>query len=356
MVSLGRDERVARGRIGLCLGLLGCVVLPLWAASAAAQTVTGAARVTTVVDACVPIEIELFHRLLAIELGTSIQYSPGAAAAPGAAAVHVSCSLAGIELQLSDSVTRKAMSRAVELPQVEVAARTRMLALTVAEFVVASWVELQLDQPPIEPVGARAPDAVTKQASQAVTRRMPVARRAAAESESVSFYVGASAEPVWFSSATGLMPQLSLQAELRPIAALAIGVAFSVATGEWDIRWPAALGAAQLTSTSARLSLAYVAALGPLELLAGGGARMGIVHMAGKTGRLDLLSQELYLPWGGVVAQLSAAVRVDALRLGLELEAGYVTLPMEATLDNGPVLVKLAGLFGSLGLRLGWVF
>ena len=269
--------------------------------------------------------------------------------------MQVSCSLAGIELQLSDSVTRKSMSRAVELPQVEVAARTRMLALTVAEFVVASWVELQLDQPPIEPVGPRAPDEVTKQASQVATRRLP-ARRAEGEPEGVGFFVGASAEPVWFSSGGGPMPQVSLQGELRPIGSLAIGMAFSVAHGEWDVRWPAALGAARLTSTSARLSLAYIAPLGPLELLVGGGGRMGIVHMAGATNRLDLLSQELYLPWGGVVAQLSAAVRVDALRLGLELETGYVTLPMQATLQDGPVLLELAGLFGSLGLRLGWVF
>lgn len=353
MVRVGRDERVARGRVGLSFGLslalLLCVLAP---PLAAAQTVTGAARVTTMVDACVPIDIELFHRLLAIELGTSIQYSAGAAASPDAATVRVTCSLEGIELKLSDSVTRKSMTRAVELPQVEAAARTRMLALTVAEFVVASWVELQLDQPPIQPVGPPATPEVKRQASQVATRRLPAATPAAAEG--VRFLIAASAEPVGFSGG-GVMPQLSLHAELRPIRALALGLSFSVAHGEWDVRGPIALGVAQLTSSTGRLSLSYVAPLGPLELLFGGGARVGLVHMAGRTNRLDLLAQELYAPWGGPVLQLSAALRQSHLRLGLELEGGYVTLPVQAMLA-GAVAAELRGVFGSVGLRLGWLF
>lgn len=330
-----------------------CVLAP---PRAAAQTVTGAARVTTVVDACVPIDIEQFHRVLAIELGTSIQYSAGAAKAPDAATIHVSCSSAGITLQLSDSVTRKSMSRAVELPQVEVAARTRLLALTVAEFVVASWVELQLAKPPIEPVGPPVPPEMSREASQVASRHLPEAEPTPSEPTGVRWLVGASAEPILFSSGGGLMPQLSLHTEMRPGGALAVGLSFGVAHGEWDLASAGiATASAQLTASSGRLSLAYVTPLGPLELLFGAGARLGLVHMAGRTNRLNLVAVELYAPWGGPILQLSAAWDLGHLRLGLELEAGYVSLPVQALIGDN-VVAELGGAFGSLGLRLGWLF
>lgn len=348
MVRVGRELRWARAWVALGLGWWSLVLAPLWAA---AQTVTDAARVTTVVDACVPIDIELFHRLLAIELGTSIQYSPDAAQAPDVAKVRVSCTAFGVELQLSDSVTRKAMQRAVELPQVEVAARTRLLALTVAEFVVASWVELQLAKPPIEPVGPAPPSQVTRQA-----RRVARARLPAPDAEGIAWYLGLAPDLMLFSHDAGLLPQLSLQAELRPIHALALGVTFGVAHGEWDAHWPfGAAGSAQLTSTSGRLTLDYVTELGPLELLMGGGARVGLVHMAGKTNLANLVAVELYAPWGGPLLQLSAAVPFAGLRVGLELEAGYVTLPVEALIGE-LVVSQLRGLWGAAGLRLGWLF
>jgi len=328
------------------------LLLPL---GAAAQSVTGAARVTTVVDSCVPIDIELFHRLLAIELGTSIQYSPGAAQAPDGATVYISCSAPGIELQLADSVTRKSMQRSLELPQVAVAARTRLLALTVAEFVVASWVELRLAQPPLQPVGPRASEEVARRATQVASERLPPAP-VPEPAEDVRWLLGVGAEPMLFTSGGGALPQLSAHAELRPRQAIAVGLAFSLAHGEWEVRWPSSpIGMAQLTSTSGRATLAYVQHAGPLELLLGGGGRLGIVHLAGKTNRFGVVALEMYAPWGGPVLQLSAAVRLPHLRVGLELEAGYVTLPVETEI-KGSVVAQLRGVFGSAGMRLGWLF
>ena len=77
--------------------------------SAAAQSVTGAARVTTYVDACVPIELDTFHRVLAIELGTSIDYGADQANDPDVTTVWLSCTAEGIELRVEDGVTRKSM-------------------------------------------------------------------------------------------------------------------------------------------------------------------------------------------------------------------------------------------------------
>ena len=68
--SLPGERRRSRAAPALCLGLVALGLLPL---PAAGQSVKGGARVNTYVDACVPIDIEQFHRVLAIELGTSIE-------------------------------------------------------------------------------------------------------------------------------------------------------------------------------------------------------------------------------------------------------------------------------------------
>ncbi|HEX4351702.1 MAG TPA: hypothetical protein VHZ95_02285, partial [Polyangiales bacterium] len=122
------------------------IALPLMAAALPlhAEAQTGSARVTTRVDPCVPIDRDSFDRVLAIELGTSIDYGGDSGGDSDVTTVSLSCTAEGIELQVEDAVTRKSMRRVIDLTPVEASARSRLLALTVAEFVVASWVELRL--------------------------------------------------------------------------------------------------------------------------------------------------------------------------------------------------------------------
>lgn len=354
---------------------------------AAAQTVHGAARVSTVVDACVPIDHEQFHRVLAIELGTSIDYSPTAAQQPDGASVWIVCSEGAVQLQLEDSLTRKSMQRMVEIPDVDIATRTRLLALSVAEFVVASWVELQLAQPAISPRGAPADAEATQRANQVVRQRLPEAAGGPAPASAASpapprpdvaqgedaptkdsrapqgtrWLLAASVEPVLFVESGGLMPQLTLRVEQRPSAHLALGLALSLGHAQWNVRWPMQVfGAALITNSSARLSLAYVAQLRSMELSVGGGARGGVVYLAGSSERANITALDLYSPWGGPAVFGSAAVLVGSFRFAVELEAGIVTLPVEATIaderDFEVVVAELSGVWASGGLQVGWLF
>lgn len=323
---------------------------------AAAQTVRGGARVNTLVDACVPIDPDQFHRVLAIELGTSIEYSPTAAQQPGGTLVRVVCSDGAVQLQLEDSLTRKAMQRTVELPAVDVSTRSRMLALSVAEFVVASWVELRLSsQSPLAPVGPPVSDAAAQGASALAATRLPDPD---AEPGSARWIVSVSAEALFFAEHGDALPQLSLHLEQRPSAHLALELALSLGHASWNVNWPSERAAsAAVTASSGRLSFGYVASMAPLELSVRAGARGGVVHMAGNSGRLDLLAGELYAPWGGPVLLLTAALTFGSLRAQLELEGGYVTLPSQATIkDTNIVVAEVAGLWLGLGLGLGWAF
>jgi len=360
VATLGRDELVLRPG-GCCRR--SCVALA-WlllglglATSARAQTVKDAPRVATFVDPCVPIDQEHFHRVLAIELGTSLDFASGNAEEPPATVVRVGCSSAGIELALHDSVTRKAMQRSLELPAVERPMRARLLALAVAEFVVASWIELRLSPPPLEPLGPRAPARAAAQAKKIAQTRLPV-RPPERDSEDAGggrWLLGASAGALAFSQG-GLMGQVSLHGEQRPSRHIALGLGVSVAHGSWNVLWGDAVGAiARLTSTSGKLGFSYVASTPRVELLAGAGVRFGLVHFAGESAQHSLRASEFYAPWGGPLLQLSAAVRWGGLRLGIDLELGYVTLRVEALIAGGPI-AQIAGVWGHAGVLAAWVF
>jgi len=355
-VRVSRDRALVPGWLWLAMWLSVQLGAP---PCAAAQTVHGAARVNTLVDACVPIDVEHFHRVLAIELGTSIEYAPTAAQGPDGTLVRVVCVFGNaVQLQLEDNLTRKSMQRVVELPAIEVAARTRLLALSVAEFVVASWVELRLAQPPLPAAGPPVDESAAARASQVAGARLPAAQAPIEEPAAASprWLLGVSFEPVLFSGGSGLLSQLSLHLEQRPTQHFALGLALSLAYGSWRVRWPTLdIGSANITSSSGRLTIGYLGQAGMMELSAHAGARGGVVYMAGDTLDRMLTAVELYAPWGGPILLLTAAGLAGSFRISLELEAGYVTLPAQA-LIKGAVVAKLQGFWGSLGLGLGWLF
>lgn len=355
MHTVVREQGAARGWAKITFGLsalvLGAGISPL---SAAAQSVTGAARVTTYVDACVPIELETFHRVLAIELGTSIEYSPDAAQSSDGTLVRVGCNASGIELSLIDDVTHKAMQRSVELPPVAPAARARLLALAVAEFVVASWVELRLaEPPPITPVGPPTPPSAAAAAQKIAAKKLPPPS-AAADEYSAVWQLGLSFDAIAFTRGTDFIPQLSLRLDERPLRYLALGLVLSVGHTEWGVP---TIGAAPLTTTTGRAAISYVGRLGDFDVLIGACARFGIVHMAGRTSLSNYRGFEFFAPWGGPGLQLSAAYRAGAhARVFFELEGGYVTLPAQAVVQSGGVVAELGGLYGGAAVGFGWSF
>jgi hypothetical protein len=171
--------------------------------------------------------------------------------------------------------------------------------------------------------------------------------------------LGVSFEPVVFSLGSGVLPQVSFHLEQRPDPHFALGLALSLGHADWRVRWPTIdAGLAQISSSSGRLTFAYLAPLGALELSLAAGARGGVVYMAGNakgTGRIDLLAEEMYAPWGGPLLLLGAAGTIGAFRVSVELEAGYVTLPAQALIE-GTVVAQVGGVWGALGLGLGWLF
>jgi hypothetical protein len=334
-----------------------CVSLAILPLMAAAQEDT--TRVTTRVDPCVQIDRESFHRVLAIELGSAIEYSAESVAQGSLTTVTVSCADGGIELDLADGVTRKSMRRVVDLAPVEPGARSRLLALTVAEFVVASWVELRLPEPaPVEPVGPAPPAQIQHAASQVAEQRLPPPPPSAASTAAPSeWQLAAAFDLSFFSSTSRVVPGFDVHLTQRPIPELAIMVGVQFGHSHEDVHYlNENVGSVRFTTTSGLFGLRYTATLPDVDLSAGAGLRVGLVHMAGATDRTTVTSKEFYAPFGGPLVMCGLAYRIGShARINFDLEAGLVTQPAEARI--GPtVVMELSGAWGGAALGFGWTF
>jgi hypothetical protein len=308
--------------------------------------------VVTTVDPCVPIELPRFRRLLSVELGTSIDYQPEAPREPGRTWVHVSCSPAGLELRLEDGVTRKSMMRVLDPQPIESADRTRLLALAVAEFVVASWVELRVTPHPSVPAAGPPPPPA---AEAAVTRS--VEQRLSASGAQLS-----PARPTWqlglgagigtFTSHAGALPTFSLRlgmAVLPPLT-LVFGAdlgLMSVPIEREEIR----VGTIDTLHVNGLVALLFGGELGDVDLAVGPGVRFGLVHMVGESRVVELQAKSMFAGQVSVLASGRIGYRLSPwFNLGLELEAGVITLPVKASVED-QVLLEFSGGWFAAGVR-----
>src|ERR1700742_836714 len=112
---------------------------------------------------CVANDAAGLGRVVQAELGSAIAVSAEpeteAPQTPRAdvARVRVTCEDALIELEVQDPVTGKKLSRHLQIPPDLAAARARVLGLSIAELVAASWIELsETRTAPVKVVDATA--------------------------------------------------------------------------------------------------------------------------------------------------------------------------------------------------------
>jgi hypothetical protein len=314
-------------------------------AVAGARAQGTAPPVSVLVDPCVPVDHGKLERLLAIELGTST--SQGAMhAAP--TRVSVACSVQGIELRIEDALTRKSMSRTLPASSFAGAESTRLLALAIAEFVVASWIELNVQAAPaVEPIGPPPNATERRMAERVVAKRAPPPVPPRNDSVSAAFNAG-----VW-SSNDGLMLGGGLRLWQLAFAPFAWAAAADINVTSVDVSY----GAIDVTSMSLALALALRVRFGSAAFFTGPGARIGLAIVSGDPkDRTQAEGKSWSAPHGGPIwlsrLELWGGER---LRIGLELEIGLSTLPVTATVEKEQVF-SMKGVWVSSGLTLGLGF
>lgn len=329
---------------GLIVALSTCLT-PL---RARAQAVGG---VSTRVDACVPLDRERFAQLLAIELDTAVGRS-NTADDSAAARVTLSCVAGQIEIRLDDAVTRKSMTRLIDLQRVAPSARDRMMALTVAELVLASWLEVRLfESVRIEPVGPAPPAAITRSASALVDAKL---------GRSEPPQLGAAVEALAFSSAFKLIPCLALRLT-QPVStrfAFRVGIQAGRSSLEGKFSPSRPPVSVRITVASLLAALLYRMRFDDLDLAGGLGVRLGFVVLAGvQPSDRSLVTEQSYAPWAGPLVTAEAGYRVSPhVRIALALESGFTALQTRAVAPNGVAVVELRSVWGGASLGIDWLF
>lgn len=310
--------------------------------------------VAAIVEACVPVDAAEFHRVLSLELGADVAYLAGDATAVGATRVEVGCVDEGIELRLEDPVTRKSMARVLSLDPLAGRSRTRLLALAVAEFVVASWIELSIQPAPsVEPV-APAPSAEEERAVAEIVRE----RHAAPPPEALPAprddgwqLSGAFTGQLWSSH-----DALVLGGTLRLLR-------HSLEHFAWTLS--ADFGIARVDTVDGRISLTSIGASGVLllhlrgrggALYAGPGARAGIARLEGLADVEGVSGTSFFAPLVGPIGYGRAEVSLwSPLRAAVEIEIGLATMPTRAQSGDTTVF-ELDGAWFTGSIGLGAVF
>lgn len=307
------------------------------------------ATVSVSVDPCVPIDRAALQRILAVELGTSTIQQDAALAAQAPTRVHIACAEGEILLRLEDGVTSKVMTRALPAQSFSDPSSTRLLALAVAEFVVASWIELQVQpEPTVRPLPvAPAPTASSLREVSAKVKALP--RREEPEhttlSLGLSFQLYAAQGSAWLGGGA------------RVLGTAGRAFAWSVSGDFGGSGNDVTIGSVGALSGSISLSGLVHARLGEVALFTGPGARVGLARIVGTSDDATRArGQQFYAPFGGpawlVRLELSPA---GMLRLGVDAELGYVTLPARATFA-GRRVYALEGLWGTTALWAGLGF
>jgi hypothetical protein len=323
--------------------LLRSLVFALLLASARSALAAGP-EIAVSVDPCVPVNHAQLERILAIELGTS---TAGQNTPHPPTHVWVSCGVQGIELRLEDPLTRKSMFRVLPASSFRDASSTRLLALAIAEFVVASWIELRVQPTPaVEPLGPRPSPAQTARATQVLERRAPNIN---ARTSSLS--IGAQLS-LW-SANDSVMFGASLRFVQQALAPLAWTLGADVNHGSVG----SAVGDVSVTTGSVSLALALHVKADDVVFYSGPGGRIGFARLSGDPrDPTRTVGTHFFAPYGGLCWWNRIEYRGESdVLLALEFELGLVTLPATATSYTGSGLA-LRGVWFTPGLSLGLAF
>lgn len=309
-------------------------------------------QIQLLLDPCAEVDPAEVRRLLRIELDAELLL-PDSTAPLDSARLAVTCEAGQVLLHVDDPITGKSLGRRLALLAAAATTRARLLALALAELLLASWAELSLDSSPAPATAARAPAP-----PDAAPREAPAVQARLAASEQVRRHTA---------SAGSSTAEIGLQAALlsfpsEGISALYGGALRAAGDLRYRMHWqfelcghygtrdaPAGrLGAALF---GVALALHYQHPLGAWRLRAGGGARVGAAWLRGQpSDASQVLGLDLWGPFAGPMLRFGAARRMPRrVTLAAELELGYAPVAVRGNID-GVRSISVEGLW--LGILL----
>jgi hypothetical protein len=252
-------------------------------------------------------------------------------------------------LRVEDPVTHKSMARVLPESSFADASSTRLLALAIAEFVAASWIELREQQAPAAPPIGPPPGADARRG--AVAERTPDETPPARQSERALF-VGGGLQ-WWFVDdldvfGGGLRLQLPLWDALLFTVSADFGAASTkLMYGGLDV-FTASTGLA--AALELRLDDHVALQLGP-------GARLGLARIAGDADPSLAEDDGFTAAYGGPYWLTRLVLRLtDTLRMAIDAELGLTTLPASAEIEGEGAALELDGVWFNAVVGVGFAF
>ncbi len=286
-------------------------------------------RVSVAVLGCDPALAREARRITAIELrAVLIDASPDEATTQ----ITATCAAQSANLQVVDPTTGKSLERSVALSQAAPTARARLLALALAELVVASWSELESNPEPKAATAAPLAPKAAREAARRVIAPLPIELAALIDAQRLAsrdlILGGGARTEIWVS------PRLFLRFD-----ALAHYAELSRPTGTIALTMPSLSGALGVSFETAwlepRLSL---------------GARAGYAWLSGVAGSAATTGERERGAWAGpeLVVELSAwpHARVHPL---LSFSVGAHILGVRGTVNGGRDILA-TGVWSGLSL------
>lgn len=330
------------------------VSILLASSGATALAAIGAGRpseglpVAIAVNGCPDIPLSIVHRVVTAELHAMVTEERGQTPSPDTTRADVRCDANGlVHLRVADPVTGKTVGRTIDLAAEDPAARPRLLALSIAELIAASWIELTANpsRPPV-----RSPDvtasAQTRQAVLAVTKTAPASGRPFQPMLRLEF---TGAGRTFQSGALNTFGGgVALTRVHREWLTFGGGVVAEHGRKQTPLGTVTALLASAVVQTSLRRNFGRVA------IESGLGARVGITQFSGTPEGASVMADRgvLRAAWGGPLLCGQVHVRIwKALSLSVGAEAGYVMRPVVALADRRSALaIDGFWLAGTMGL------
>jgi hypothetical protein len=314
--------------------------------------------------ALVGVEVELrncpsitgkeLRRIVAAELGPEVRvgvHVPESASGdtgvdvhwvrPDVAGVVVVCSRNVVRVEVLDAVTGKRLVRHLDLARYPASVRARLLGVSVAELIAASWIELAArKRPELRPMEARGSE-------QSRAAAAGVAEHTLLPLPTFEVEPGLGARTLDQGRLTVLGGAIAFSRNQR--GWLAFGGDLTMESGSDGV----SLGRVGVTLGSLGGSVRLRQELAMLRFEAGLGARVGFVRFQGTASdrEANAAGRTAVLPWAGPVALVRLGV-APARRLVLtgSFEAGLATLAAEARV-GGAAETAVDGEW--LGLRIG---
>jgi hypothetical protein len=342
-----------------------CGALSLLCARAFAQPEPATVRLH--VPDCHGVEGEQVRSLVALELAPRLRM--GARKAGAEIVGKVTCDPRRVRIEIHDPQQALPLRLELDLAAAPPQARTRLLALSIAELIATGRLERAWLRPQAPGEDAAAMKAAADQAAERAAAEKAAAERAAAEkaAEEEAAEEEAAAEsavgrsrPAWTVWAA---PGLSRMGEpgvtlygLEGGAGYALGPALLLA--QLQARWGAADALAAdvaVQAYSMSFALSPHLSLGAFDFALAPGARLGYARLSGTAAQPDLQGASLSGAWFGPCVQAGLQLRVTssaAVRAGFEF--GYVTQSVRGLDHASRRLLELDGVWlsASVGAAL----